>query len=183
MADVRQAVVGLDEVLAGLDKLVTLREPIGRAMGNAMGSAVRDEAIMRAPLLAPENIGVDNQRAGQLKEAIYNAFDGRRSILNEGYYVYSVSWNARKAPHGHLVEFGHFLPYEYEQTADGRFYTPLEAYGKINGHKRGIGRPNPHEGFFVHAMPFLGPAFDSKLPRLGAIAGAAGAATFAEITK
>ena len=174
---VKQAVTGLDDIFKGLDGLLDAREPVARAMGVAMGQAVRDEAIERAPVLKPENKGTDNQRENQLKEAMYLAFDGRRSILNEGFLVYTVSWNAKRAPHGHLLEFGHALPYEYEKTPDGKFFTPLAGYGKVNGRKRGIGRPNPHEGFFVHAEPFLGPAFDTKLPSLNKIA--IGAATLA----
>ena len=182
MASVRQAVIGLDEIIAGLDKLSTLREPISRAMGVAMGQTVRDEAIVRAPELLPENMGFDNQRRGQLKEAIYLAFDGRRSILASGHMVYQVSWNAKKAPHGHLLEFGHFMPYAYEKS-DGKFFTPLHGTHKVDGRKRGFGRPNPYTGFFVHSMPFLGPAFDAKLPRLNAIAMAAGAARFSNLMR
>lgn len=180
MANVRSAITGLDEILKGLDGLLELREPVARAMGVAMGTAVRDEAVIRAPVLEPGNEGFDNQRAGQLKEAIYLAFDGRRSILNEGHFVYGVSWNRKKAPHGHLLEFGHFMPYEYERS-DGKFYTPLQGTKRIDGRKRGFGRPNPHAGFFVQSSPFLGPAFDSKLSRLNAIAAAAGAACFSEV--
>jgi hypothetical protein len=177
----RNAVVGLDEVFAGLDKLSALREPIGRAMAVAMGQEVRDEAKVRAPILKPGNEGVDNQRAGQLRDALYLAFDGRRSILNEGHYVYSVSWNARKAPHGHLAEFGHWMPYVWAQDAGGRFYTPLEGTQTVGGRKRGVGIPQPNGGFFVDAQPFLGPAFDMKLPRLHGIAAVAGAVKFSEI--
>jgi hypothetical protein len=182
MADIRSAVTGIDEILKGLDSLMEIREPVARAMGVAMGTVVRDEAIERAPVLLPENIGFDNQRAGQLKEALYLAYDGRRSILNEGHFVYGVSWNRKKAPHGHLLEFGHFMPYEWEKSG-GKFFTPLLGSKRVDGRKRGFGRPNPHTGFFVHSMPFLGPAFDAKLPRLNAIAAAAGAARFSEIMK
>lgn len=177
----RQAVIGIDEVLKGLDKLSTLREPISRAMGVAMGQEVRDEAKLRAPVLQPGNEGVDNQRAGQLRDAIYLAFDGRRSILNAGHYVYGVSWNARKAPHGHLAEFGHWMPYAWAQDAGGRFYTPLQGKQKVGGRSRGVGYPQPNGGFYVDAQPFIGPAFDMKLPRLNGIAAAAAAAKFQEL--
>lgn len=177
MPSVKQAVTGLDDIFKGLDGLLEAREPVARAMGVAMGQVVRDQAIENAPTLNPQGVGTDNQRPNQLKEAMYLAFDGRRSILNEGYLVYTVSWNAKRAPHGHLIEFGHMLPYEYEVTPDGKFYTPLQGTKRVGGRKRGFGRPNPHTGFFVHAIPFLGPAFDEKLPSLNRIA--IGAATLA----
>jgi hypothetical protein len=34
--------------------------------------------------------------------------------------VYHVSWNAKKAPHGGLVEWGHLQRYRYYRGADGQ---------------------------------------------------------------
>lgn len=181
MASKRQAVIGLDEVFAGLDKLSSLREPVARAMGVAMGQEVRDEAKVRAPVLQPGNEGVDNQRAGQLRESIYLAFDGRRSILNQGHYVYAVSWNSRKAPHGHLAEFGHWMSYISMRNDAGKWFTPLAGKQSKGGRTRGVGFPRPDGGFYVSAQPFLGPSFDAKLSKLNGIAAAAGAAKFAEL--
>lgn len=177
----RDAVTGIDSILKGLDGLLEIREPIARAMGVAMGKEVRDEAVQRAPELKPGDEGYDNQRRGQLKEAIYLAFDGRRSVLNLGHYVYQVSWNAKKAPHGHLVEFGHWMSYAYARGEDGKFYTPLQGTHKVDGRKRGKGFPI--NGFYVDTHPFLGPAFDSKLPRLHDIAAVAAEATFKEVMR
>jgi hypothetical protein len=178
----RQAVVGIDDIVANMDALKTLREPISRAMGAAMGQAVRDEAKVRAPVLKPGNEGVDNQRAGQLRDALYVAFDGRRSILSTGHYVYGVSWNSRKAPHGHLAEFGHWMPYEAVRTESGKWVTPLVGKGRVGGKTRGVGVPLPNGGFFVSAQPFLGPAFDAKMPRLAGIAAEAGALKFQQLS-
>lgn len=183
MASVRTAVSGIDQILAGLDGLLEMRIPVARAMGVAMGQSVRDEAIVRAPVLKPGNEGYDNQRAGQLKDAMYLAFDGRRSILSGGIHmVYTVSWNARKAPHGHLLEFGHWSPYE-AHTLDGKWFTPVTGKHRVGGRARNTGIPRKGGGIEVSAEPFLGPAFDMKLPRLMAIAGEAGAQAFAESMK
>ena len=179
----RQVVIGIEEVFAGLDKLSRLREPVARAMAVAMGQEVRDEAKIRAPVLKPGNEGFDNQRAGQLREAIYLAYDGRRSILNAGHYVYSVSWNSRKAPHGHLAEFGHWMAYTAIQSDNGKWFTPIQGSERTGGRSRGVGFPRPDGGFYVQAQPFLGPAFDMKLPRLNAIAAAAATAKFQEVMK
>lgn len=174
-----QAVIGIDSILKGLDLLKEQREPLARAMGVAMGQEVRDEAIRRAPELKPGDEGWDNQRRGQLKESIYLAFDGRRSILNAGHYVYGVSWNAKKAPHGHLIEFGHFMSYEaHRDERDGRWFTPITGTKRVGGRKRGVGIPIAGGGFYVDVHPFLAPAFDSKLSKLNAIAAAAAAAVF-----
>lgn len=178
MANVRRAAVsGIDDILKGLDSLVDIANPVMRAMGAAMGNDVRDEAIERAPVLQPGNEGFDNQRRNQLKEAIYNAYDGRRSILGQ-HVVYGVSWNRRKAPHGHLLEFGHRMPYE-PAFVNGKWFTPIIGSHRVDGHKRNKGRELPG-GFFVEARPFLGPAFDAKLHQLTAVAAAAGALAFSK---
>lgn len=179
----RNAVTGIDDIVKGLAGLLEIREPLARAMGVAMGREVRDEAIERAPELKPGDEGYDNQRRGQLKEAIYLAFDGRRSILNQGHYVYQVSWNSKKAPHGHLVEFGHWMAYKYARGEEGKFYTPIQGTHKVAGRKRGRGYPIEGGGFYVDTHPFLGPAFDYKLPKLNTIAAAAAAAVFPEVMK
>lgn len=48
-----------------------------------------------------ERVPVDS---GKLKASIYQAFSKDNS--GDGRAEYHVSWNRRKAPHGHLVEFG-----------------------------------------------------------------------------
>ena len=174
----RSAVVDLSDVLAGLDRLAEAKESIARSMGVAMGQEVRDEAKVRAPVLKPGTEGTDGQVPGLLREAIYVAYDARRSILNPNTYRYSVSWNSKKAPHGHLAEFGHWTPYEYAKTEEGLFYTPIPNK-TAKGKQKGI--PMKGGGFYVSAQPFLGPAFDAKLPRLRSIAIQAGESKFAEI--
>jgi hypothetical protein len=92
-----------------------------------------------------------------------------------------VSWNAKKAPHGHLVEFGHWMAYKWARGEEGKFYTPLQGIHKVNGRTRGKGYPI--NGFYVDTHPFLGPAFDAKLPKLNDIAAAAAATLFPEVMK
>lgn len=171
--------VDMSEVFAGFDKLLEIKEGVARAMGVAMGQEVRDEAKLRAPVLEPGNEGVDNQRPGVLRDAIYVAYDDRRRILNPNAFRYTVSWNAKKAPHGHLAEFGHWMPYEYALTAEGLFYTPIPN-NTGRGKQKGI--PLEGDGFWVSAQPFLGPAFDAKLPRLASVAIQAGRIKFSEVT-
>lgn len=155
------------ELYAGFDKLTAAKEPIARAMGVAMGQAVRDEAKVRVP------VGTHFGGAltpGLLRDAIYLAYDARRNVLNESVYRYVVSWNSSKAPHGHLIEFGHWMPYIYATDKSGHYWTPQPLKEQPNG------------PFWVAAEPFLGPAFDSKLPSLMNLGTAAARQQFSELT-
>lgn len=176
----RRSSVDISEVLTGLDRLVEAKEPVARAMGNAMGQEVRDEAKARAPLLQPGNEGYDTDRAGILRDAIYNAYDERRNVLNPETFRYTVSWNAKRAPHGHLMEFGFDMPYESAISNSGLWYTPIP-----NRTKRGTQKGILREGgpLRVDPQPFLGPAFDAKYSQLMPIAVTAGSKRLSEILK
>lgn len=68
------------------------------------------------------NVARIRPKTGKLAGSIYQAYSKREST--PGHAVYHVSWNARKAPHGHLVEFGHLQRYEISfDKATGRFIT------------------------------------------------------------
>ena len=117
---------------AALAKLAgPLREHLARSMGVAGGQVMRDEA----KLLAPKDSGV-------LADAIYLAFRDKEST--EARVVYRVTWNARKAPHGHLLEFGHWQPYTVVRLPDGSYFTDKS-------------RPLPQPKW-IPAHPFLRPA-------------------------
>lgn len=51
------------------------------------------------------NVGALGQKTGNLARSIYQAYSEDSS--GNGQEVYHISWNARKAPHGHLVEYGY----------------------------------------------------------------------------
>lgn len=179
MANARRTSVDMSEVLAGFARLGEAKEPIARAMGVAMGQEVRDEAKVRAPVLKPGEEGYDNQQPGVLRDAIYLAFDDRKHTLNPDAYTYTVSWNSRRAPHGHLKEFGFQQPYMVARGAStGLFYTPLSGDKGAKGRAKGRLRPTP---LVIAPEPFLGPAFDAKQPRLMSIAVQAGSAKFSEV--
>lgn len=113
-----------------------LRESLARSMAVAGGKVFRDEAKARAP--------VDS---GQLRSSIYLAHRERESTPDRA--MYRVSWNARLAPHGHLLEFGHWQTHAMYQGADGQW-------------KVGAPLPAPK---WVSAHPFLRPAFDGARGR------------------
>lgn len=57
-----------------------------------------------------------------------------------------MTWNSKKAPHGHLVEFGHLQPFKVYKGADGQWYTSTTL----------LDSPK-----FVPAHPFLRPAYEA----------------------
>lgn len=138
------ASVDLSSVLAGLDRLSGVSESLARSMAVAAGKVVRDEAKARAP--------VDT---GKLRDALYLAYSDRRS--RESKVVYSVTWNSEKnsnkAPHGHLLEFGHWQTHALYKGRDGEWY---------------VGAPLAQPKW-VPARPFLRPAYEAVAPRMAQI--------------
>lgn len=142
-----EAKVDLSVVFDGLDKLgSSIKYSLARSMAVAGGQVVRDEAKTLAPV-----------ESGRLKSAIYLAY--RDGESTDERIVYSVSWNSKSAPHGHLLEFGHW---RYNKIIKG---VPQKSL--INGKTRGSG-PQDHGGegaldvpVWVPAHPFLRPALDA----------------------
>ena len=135
MADVFKATADTRGAIAGLDRLGgELAMHLARSMVVAGGKVLRDEAI----LFAPEDSGL-------LKSSIYLAFKDDRSMKDN--VTYSITWNAKKAPHGHLLEFGHWQYYAAYKGADGEWYTNKNAP---------LDQPR-----WIPAHPFLRPAIDS----------------------
>lgn len=140
--------IDLSDAMKSIDAFTEgLKEHVSRSMAVAGGKVVRDEAKQRAPVfdgstaLKGGSTVVDPRKPGQLRDAIYLAFSDSRSDLPNNHVVYSVSWNARLAPHGHLLEFGHW---RYNVIAGG---FPM---------KKELVTP-----VFVPAYPFLRPAFEA----------------------
>lgn len=140
--------IDLSNAMKSIDALADgLKEQVGRSMAVAGGKVVRDEAKQRAPVfdgstaLKGGSTVTDPRTPGQLRDAIYLAFSDNRSDLPNNHVVYSVSWNSRLAPHGHLLEFGHW---RYNVIAGG---FPM---------KKKLATP-----VFVPAHPFLRPAFEA----------------------
>ena len=138
--------VDLSDVFKGLDGLLAIKESLARSMAVAGGRVLRDEAKARAP-----------KQSGRLASAIYLAYRDKASTKD--LVVYSVSWNAKIATHGHLKEFGHW---RYNKVVNGFPQKSL-----INGKKRGSG-PQDHGGpgalnkpRWVAAEPFMRPAMDA----------------------
>lgn len=78
---------------AGLDQIGEEMKARLRPAAQAGAQVLYDETRLRVPV-----------RSGLLRSAIYQVFSQDNSDPTRA--TYHVSWNARKAPHGHLVEFG-----------------------------------------------------------------------------
>lgn len=138
--------------LAGLERLGQAgKEHLPRSMAVAGGKILRDEAKALAPVydgssaMASGSTVDDPRKPGQLRDAIYLAYSDSRSSPQIGQATYSVSWNAAKAPHGHLLEFGHWRINKLIKGKDG--WHPS---------KERLSAPK-----WVSAHPFLRPAYES----------------------
>ena len=89
-----------------------------------INKAVRPAAQAGAQVLydnVKQNVNRIGKVTGNLSNSIYQVYSERQST--EGKAVYEVSWNPRKAPHGHLVEYGHVKKYAVYMGSDGKWYT------------------------------------------------------------
>lgn len=99
---------------SGLDEMLEI-------MGERSEEAVRPAAQAMAQVFYDEvkrNVAKLGRVTGNLESAIYQAFSNDRS--GEGRATYHISWNHRKAPHGHLVEFGYMQRYKMYRDSEGR---------------------------------------------------------------
>lgn len=116
-------------------------------MGAGALVAVRPAAQAGAQVLYDEvkqNVSRIKKKTGNLDASIYQVYSNDRSTNVKA--TYHISWNARKAPHGHLVEYGHLMTRKAYIGSDGNWYTSnVKITPKLVG-----------------ARPFLRPAYDAK---------------------
>lgn len=136
-----------DSLFARLE--TTVKESLARRMLVAGGVVMRDEAKRWVPI-----------EVGRLLNSIYLAFDRRNS--SGTYFQYNISWNAKEAPHGHLIEFGHWMPWQVVYLGNGVFKTLAQGKG---GNAKGVPHPAGGKGKWIPGKPFLRPAYDVSLPR------------------
>lgn len=90
-------------------------------LGDRAEEAARPAAQAAAEVLYQEvkkNVASIGKKTGNLASSIYQVYSASNS--EPGRATYHVSWNARKAPHGHLVEFGYLQRYEYYKDEQGK---------------------------------------------------------------
>jgi HK97 gp10 family phage protein len=139
MAEI-SAKVDVSSALAGLQRLGgENRTHLARSMAVAGGKVLRDEVKAFVPV-----------HTGRLKESIYLAFKDTRSTAD--HVIYSVTWRKGRgqmgggAPHGHLVEFGHWQTHKAYIGSDGQWYSTQ------------IPLANPK---WIAAHPFMRPGFEA----------------------
>lgn len=123
---------GLESAIQGLQTKV---QDAARPAAQAAAQVLYDQA--------KQNVNAIGRVSGKLSAAIYQAYSKDHS--RPGVATYHVSWNARKAPHGHLVEFGHIQRFKVYLGKDGKWHTNKKA---------------PIAPRHVAARPFLRPAWD-----------------------
>jgi hypothetical protein len=91
--------------------------PAAQAMAQVLYEAVRT------------NVSALGSKTGNLYASIYQAFSPENS--GPGKATYHISWRTGgsgvRAPHGHLVEFGHIQKYKVYLGKDGNWYTNKKA--------------------------------------------------------
>lgn len=95
-------------------------------LGDAVGEAVRPAAQAAAQVFydqVKENVSRIPRVSGNLQDSIYQKFVPEMSVDGQK-AVYRISWNYKKAPHGNLIEYGHFVRYKYYVTKEG-LYRPM----------------------------------------------------------
>lgn len=106
--------LSIDADLSGLDALFD-------RLGDQVEQAARPAAQAAAQVLYDEvkkNVQALGKKTGKLESSIYQVFSASNS--SPGKATYQVSWNHKKAPHGHLLEYGYLQRYKYYQNARGQ---------------------------------------------------------------
>ena len=75
-------------------------------------------------------VATRSNRTGKLYDSIYRTLSKDNSSKDKT--TYHISWNVKKAPHGHLIENGHVMPFQSYLGKDGKWHTMVkpENYGK-----------------------------------------------------
>lgn len=150
-------------IRADLSGLNTLLDQLG----DRAEAAARPASQAGAQVLYDEvkaNVAKIGRKTGNLANSIYQVYSERKS--EPGRAVYEISWNATKAPHGHLIEWGYLQRYQYYQDASGKVRPMVrpEAQGKPRPSRRApqsvkdayyVTLPTPKQ---VAARPFIRPA-------------------------
>lgn len=95
-------------------------------LGTDVEAAARPAAQAAAAVFyraVQSNVAAIGKVTGNLARGIYHAYSRDNSA--PGRAVYHISWNARKAPHGHLVEFGHVQRYRVYINKRGEWKTMI----------------------------------------------------------
>lgn len=108
--------IGAD--LAGLDAYMD-------QLGDNAEEAARPAAQAAVQVLYDQikrNVAGMGRVTGNLDSSIYQVYS--KTLSKPGNAVYQTSWNAKKAPHGHLLEWGWLQRYVYRPDGMGPMVRP-----------------------------------------------------------
>lgn len=95
----------LSGVFGALDEIAEGAEVNLRPAAQAGAQVLYDEVLIRVPVKAKATTRKGKVLPpGALRDSIYQVFSKDNSSQTRA--TYHISWNAKKAPHGHLVENG-----------------------------------------------------------------------------
>lgn len=100
----------LSGILGGLDDLEGAVEEAIRPMTQAAAQVLYERVKV--------NVAALGKVTGNLDRSIYQAYSPEHSIKGTS-AEYHISWNHKKAPHGHLVEYGYKQRYKYRPDGMG----------------------------------------------------------------
>ncbi|HEV2612539.1 MAG TPA: HK97-gp10 family putative phage morphogenesis protein [Noviherbaspirillum sp.] len=105
MADAFKIDFDLSGINAALDNLADGVKEHVRPAAQAGAQVLYREVLQRVPVAKEaRTVKGKTYQPGTLKASIYQAYSDDNS--RAGQATYHISWNRRKAPHGHLIEFG-----------------------------------------------------------------------------
>lgn len=125
-----------------------VRDNVLRSAAHAGAEVLYNELSYRVPVYS-----------GTLASAIYRWHDKDKS--QPGRQTYAIGVNKRKAPHWHMVEFGHWRRYRIIPTRgqpDAKF---KDAFQDFNGQWY-IPTKEPITPVFVPGTPYLRPTWEAK---------------------
>lgn len=108
-------------------------------LGESVEEAARPAAQAASDVLYREvkrNVSGIGRMTGNLDSSIYQAYSKDNS--GPGIATYHISWNHRKAPHGHLLEYGFVQRYASYLGKDGKWHTAVRPEKQ--------GTPKPRRG-------------------------------------
>lgn len=133
-----------------LDRLGDKARELTRPAAQAGAQVLYEEVRMRAPVSAESReYKGRTYTPGKLKSSIYQVFSENKSDAARS--TYHISWNYKKARHGHLVEFGYWQRYKVIKTPAG--WRVL----KKNGKPVPLASPK-----YIPGHPFLRPAYAAR---------------------
>lgn len=131
-------------IFKGLEKFETdIREKVMISAVAAGARVMYGEVRTRVPV-----------KTGKLRDSIYRFYSSKHS--GPWKVTYIVGPNHRRAPHWHLIEYGH---YRYNAYANGRWLRSKSSRG-VHNLKGALAVPQ-----WVPARPYLRPAYDSAINR------------------